>query len=100
MQIDITGRRMVVSSYLRTLITTKLARVFRHLSDDGLSAAVIVAREKLEKVVEVTIHARAEHFLHAVGRGPTWQFASTTVAERLDHQVRTLKGKWKGRRRR
>lgn len=91
---------MAVSGYLRALVNTKLARVFRHLSDAGLSAAVVVSREKLEKVVEVTLHARGEHFLHAVGNGPTWQFASTMAAERLDHQAAKLKGKWKGRRRR
>ena len=100
MQIEITGRRMAVSNYLRSLVTTKLARVFRHLSDAGLSASVVVSRAKLEKLVEVTIHARGEHFLHAVGSGPTWQFASTMVTERLDHQASTLKGKWKDRRRR
>jgi ribosomal subunit interface protein len=100
MQIEITGRRMAVSTYLRTLVTTKLARVFRHLSDAGLSASVVVSRAKLDKLVEVTIHARGEHFLHAVGSGPTWQFASTLATERLDHQASTLKGKWKGRRRR
>jgi ribosome-associated translation inhibitor RaiA len=48
----------------------------------------------------VTVHARGEHFLHAVGHGPTWQFASTLVAERLDQQAARLKGKWKDRRRR
>ena len=100
MQIEITGRGMAVSNYLRSLVTTKLARVVRHLSDAGLSASVIVSREKLDKRVEVTVHARAEHFLHATGSGPTWQFASTQVAERLDHQASTLKGKWKDRRRR
>ena len=100
MHIEITGRRMTVSNYLRSLITTKLARVVRHLSDAGLSAAVIVSREKLDHVVEVTIHARGEHFLHAVGGGPTWQFASTMAAERLNQQASKLKGKWKDRRRR
>jgi len=69
MQIEITGRRMAVSSYLRSLVTTKMARVFRHLSDAGLSASVVVSRAKLEKLVEVTVHARGEHFLHAVGNG-------------------------------
>ena len=64
-------------------------RVFRHLSDAGLSASVVVSRAKLEKLVEVTVHARGEHFLHAVGSGPTWQFASTMVAERLDQQAST-----------
>jgi ribosomal subunit interface protein len=100
MLIDIKGRRVAVSGYLRALISKKLERVFRHLSDAGLSAAVIVWREKLEKVVEITVHARGEHFLHAVGTGATWQTASTTVVERLDHQAARLKGKWKGRRRR
>jgi ribosomal subunit interface protein len=100
MQIAITGRRTTVSSYVRSLIASKLSRVFRHLSDAGLSAAVIVSREKLEHIVEVTIHARGDHFLHAVGGGPTWQFASTMAAERLDQQAGRLKGKWKDRRRR
>ena len=100
MHIEITGRRMAVSSYLRSLVTTKMARVFRHLSDAGLSASVVVSRAKIDKLVEVTVHARGEHFLHAVGNGPTWQFASTLVAERLDQQAARLKGKWKGRRRR
>ena len=100
MQIEITGRRMAVSSYLRNLVNTKMARVFRHLSHAGLSATVVVSRAKLEKLVEVTVHARGENFLHAVGNGPTWQFASTMVAERLDHQASRLKGKWKDRRRR
>ena len=100
MQIEITGHRMAVSSYLRTLVTTKMARVFRHLSYAGLSATVVVSRAKLEKLVEVTVHARGENFLHAVGNGPTWQFASTMVAERLDQQASRLKGKWKDRRRR
>jgi len=100
MHIEITGRRVAVSTYLRSLVTQKLARVFRHLSDAGLSAAVVVSNEKLDKVVEVTVHARGEHFLHAVGDGATWQSASTAVAEKLDRQGRTLKGKWKDRRRR
>jgi ribosomal subunit interface protein len=100
MQIEITGHRMAVSAYLRSLVTTKMARVFRHLSDAGLSATVVASRQKLDKIVEVTIHARGEHFLHAVGSGPSWQFASTMVAERLDQQASRLKGKWKDRRRR
>jgi ribosomal subunit interface protein len=100
MHIEITGRRVAVSGYLKTLIVKKLQPVFRHLSDAGLSASVVIWREKLEKVVEVTVHARGEHFLHAMGTGPTWQFASTTVVERLDQQTAKLKGKWKDRRRR
>jgi ribosomal subunit interface protein len=100
MQIEITGRRVAVSGYLRSLITTKMARVFRHLSEDALSATVVVSREKLGKLVEVTVHARGEHFLHAVGSGPSWQFATTMVAERLDQKASKLKGKWKDRRRR
>jgi ribosomal subunit interface protein len=100
MQIEITGHRMAVSSYLKSLVATKMARVFRHLSHAGLSATVVVSREKLDKLVEVTVHARGENFLHAVGNGPSWKFASTMVVERLDHQASKLKGKWKDRRRR
>jgi ribosomal subunit interface protein len=100
MEIEITGRQIAVSGYLRSLVNTKLSRVSRHLSDAGLSAAVVVSRTRLEKVVDVSVHARGEQYLHAVGSGPTWQVASTMAAERLDHQASTLKGKWKDRRRR
>jgi ribosomal subunit interface protein len=100
MHIEITGRRVAVSGYLRSLIIGKLDRVFRHLSDAGLSAAVVVSREKLDKVVEVSVHARGEHFLHAAGNGPTWQSASTMAIEKLDQRATKLKGKWKARRRR
>jgi ribosomal subunit interface protein len=98
MEIEITGRRMAVSGYLRSLINTKLSRVARHLSDAGLTA--VVSRAKLEKVVEISVHARDERYLHAVGGGPSWQFASTMATERLDQQASKLKGKWKDRRRR
>ena len=52
MQIAISGRRMAVSSYLRSLVNAKMARVFRHLSDAGLSANVVVSRRKLDKLVD------------------------------------------------
>ena len=83
---------------------------FRGLLIAGFAAVMTVglyhrlrsnaSREKLEKVVEVSVHARGEQYLHAVGGGPTWQFASTMAAERLDQQASKLKGKWKDRRRR
>lgn len=100
MQVEIKGRRLIVSGYLRNLITSKLARVFRHLSDAGLSASAVCSREKLAKVVDITVHARGEHFLHAEGAGETWQAATTMAVEKLDQQAVRLKGKWKGRRRR
>ena len=52
MQIEITGHRMAVSNYLRSLVTTKMSRVFRHLSHAGLSATVVVSREKLVRYEE------------------------------------------------
>ncbi len=100
MAISITGRRITPSGYLKTLISRKLQRVFRRLGDAGLSATVVVSREKLEKVVDISLHARGDRILHASGSGDTWQLASTIAVEKLERQADTLKGKWKDRRRR
>jgi putative sigma-54 modulation protein len=100
MRIELTGRHVVVSPGLRNLVTRKLAKVERLLSRTGLSATVIVTTEKLKNVVEVTLHARGEHFLHAIARADTWATAMTGVVSKVLHQGERLKGKWQERKRR
>ena len=79
MRVELTGRHVDISPGLRTLVTRKFAKVERLLSGAGLSATVVVTKEKLKHVVEVTLHARGEHFLHAVAKEGTWPTALTTV---------------------
>jgi len=100
MRVELTGRHVDISPSLRNLVSRKFAKVERLLSGNGLSATVIVTREKLEHVVEVTLHARGEHFLHAVAKESTWPTALTTVVGKVLHQAEKLKGKWQERKRR
>lgn len=100
MRVELTGRHVEVSPGLRNLVTRKLAKIDRLLSSAGLSATVVVTKEKLRNVVEVTLHARGEHFLHAVAKAETWATALTTVVDKVLHQGEKLKGKWLERKRR
>ena len=100
MRIEITGRHVAVSPGLRTLVDRKLARVLRRLNDAGLSATVIVSKQRQDNLVEVTLHARGEHFLHALGKGKEWEIAANAVVEKLERQTEKLKTKWAARKRR
>jgi ribosomal subunit interface protein len=100
MRVELTGRHVVISPGLRTLVTRKFAKIERLLNDAGLSATVVVTKEKIKNVVEVTLHARGEHFLHAVAKEETWPTALTTVIGKVLHQAEKMKGKWQERKRR
>lgn len=93
MRLELTGRHVAISPGLRTLVTDKLARVLRQVNDAGISAAVIVTKEKYLKVVEAALHARGERFLHAVARAETWEAAVNAAVEKLEQQARKMKGK-------
>lgn len=100
MRLELTGRHVAISPGLRTLVTDKLARVHRQVNSSGISAAVIVTKEKFLKVVDVALHASGERFLHAAARAETWEAATTAAFEKLEQQARKLKGKREQRRRR
>jgi putative sigma-54 modulation protein len=100
MRLELTGRQVEISPGLRTLVDDKLARVMRRVNSSGISAAVIVTKEKFMKVVEVALHARGERFLHAVARANTWEAAVHAATEKLEHQAEKMKGKWQVRKRR
>ena len=100
MRIELTGRRIAISPGLRTLVDRKLAKVRRVLNDAGVSAAVVVTKEKINNVVEITLHARGEQFLHAVAKATSWETAMTNVVAKVMHQTEKVKGKWQERKRR
>ena len=70
------------------------------LNDAGVSAAVVVTKEKVNNVVEITLHARGERFLHAAAKATSWETAMTTVVAKVMHQTEKVKGKWQERKRR
>jgi ribosomal subunit interface protein len=100
MRLELTGRHLVISPSLRHLVTRKLAKVHRVLNDTGVSAAIIVTTEKVSNVVEITLHARGERFLHAVAKASTWETATTNAVAKILHQAEKVKNKWQERKRR
>jgi len=100
MRLELTGRKVVISPGLRRLVDRKLAKLLRQLNDSGISASVIVSKQKFECVVELNLHARGERFLHAIARGETWEIAVADAVEKVLHQAQKAKGKWQERKRR
>jgi putative sigma-54 modulation protein len=100
MRVELTGHQIDISPGLRNLVDRKLAKVHRVLNDAGVSAGVVVKKERVKNVVEITLHARGERFMHAVGKAPTWQTAMTAAISKLMHQTEKVKGVWQERKRR
>jgi putative sigma-54 modulation protein len=100
MRVELTGHQVDISPGLRNLVDRKLAKVSRVLNDAGLSAGVVVKKEKVHNVVEVTLHARGERFMHAAGKAATWEAAMTLAVAKLLHQTEKVKGLWQERKRR
>ena len=100
MRLELTGRHLAISPTLRNLITRKIGKVHRMLNDSGVSAVVVVSREKINNVVELALHARGERFLHAVAKATTWEAATTDAVAKILHQTETVKNRWQERKRR
>jgi putative sigma-54 modulation protein len=100
MRVDLTGRHVEISPGLRRLVERKLQKVHRQVNDAGLSATVVVTKEKINNVVELTLHARGEQFMHAVAKAGAWETAMTAVVAKVLHQLEKTKGIWQERKRR
>jgi ribosome hibernation promoting factor len=100
MRVELTGRHVQISPGLRRLVERKLEKVKRVVNDAGVSAAVVVTKENINNVVELTLHARGEQFLHAVAKATSWETAASDVVAKVLHQVEKMKGKWQERKRR
>ena len=100
MRVELTGHQVEISPGLRNLVDRKLLKVSRVLDSAGLSAGVVAKKERVNNVVEITIHARGERHMHAVGKAQTWQSAMTLAVAKLLHQAEKVKGVWKERKKR
>ena len=100
MRLELTGRHLVITPALRRLVERKLARLERMLNDAALSAQVVFTVEKHQRRADVTLHARGEKFLHAVGVAGVWEAAMGDAMEKLLQQAQKVKGKWQERKRR
>ena len=83
MRLELTGRHVDITPALRRLVDTKLAKLERLLNDSAVSAQVVLSREKYRLQAEITLHARGEKFLHAVGRSAVWESSLTQAIDKL-----------------
>ena len=100
MRLELTGHHTDITPPLRQLVERKMAKFDRMLNSAAVSAHVICKLDKYRHVVDVTIHARADHMLHGQGQGTTWQAALKGATEKIEKQARALKERWKTRKRR
>ena len=99
MRLELTGRHVTITPALRKVVERRLARMERMLNDSIVSVQVVLTREKTRHHVEMTLHARGEHFFQADAAGRDLPTALGAATEKLEHQVQKLKSKWTERKR-
>ena len=99
MRIDITGRHVEITPALRQLIERRLARVERLLNDSAVSASIVLTLEKYRHRTEVIVHARGDKMLRGLGEGNGWTLSIRQAMEKVEQQVKKVKGKWTERKR-
>jgi putative sigma-54 modulation protein len=101
MRLELTGRHIRITPGLRQLVEDGLQKLDRVLNDRAVSLQAVVSQEKHRHHVELTLHARGDHFFHGAGKGKDWEAAINQAVDKVEQQARKLKGKWtEGRRRR
>jgi putative sigma-54 modulation protein len=99
MRLELTGHHVDITPPLRQIVERRIAKFERMLNSAAVSAHVICKSDKYRRVIDVTIHARADHMLHGQGQGATWQAAMKQAADKVEKQARDLKERWKERKR-
>jgi putative sigma-54 modulation protein len=101
MRLELTGRHIRITPALRQLVQDGLEKLERVLHDGAVSLQAVLSQEKHRHHVEMTLHARGDHFFHGAGKGKDWEAAINQAVDKVEQQARKLKGKWtEGRRRR
>jgi len=94
MRLELTGRHVTITPVMRKSVERRLAALSRLLNDSIVSIQVVVSREKSRTHVDLTLHARGDHFLHGAATGRDLPAALGAAAEKLEHQAQKLKSKW------
>ncbi len=100
MRVLLTGRHVEITPQLRQLVDRKLGKLGRVLNDSIVSAQVVLTREKYRHLAEVTVHARGDHMLHALGDAGGWTMSLGQAVEKISQQAHKVKEKWETRKRR
>ncbi len=99
MRLTVTGRQVVITAGLRTLVEKKLTKLVRVLNTRAVSAQVELTLEKIRHVAEIHVHARGGHVLQGRAVTTSWGESVSEAADRIVQQAETLKGKWETRKR-
>src|SRR6188768_1008159 len=94
MRLELTGRHARITPGIRRLVDERLQKLDRLLHDRAISLQVVLFLEKYRHRVEMTLHARGEHFFHGTGSGTGWELAINQAVGKINQQARKLKGKW------
>lgn len=94
-----TGRQVDITPTLRRLVDTRLARLERRFDEALVSAQCVLSKEKNRFVVELAVHARQDHRLHAVGTTDAWGTSLTAAVQKVIQQAEKIKGRWQERKR-
>jgi putative sigma-54 modulation protein len=94
MRLELTGRHVTITPAVRGAVERSLARMGRLLQDSLISVQVVITREKARHRVEMTLHARGEHFMHGAATGRDLAAALGAAAEKIEHQAQKLKSRW------
>jgi putative sigma-54 modulation protein len=98
MKLIVTGRQLAVTDAIREEVDKRFRKLERLLNDSAVSGQCVLAREKRGFVCEITVHARGDHILHAVGRHAQLTAAVGAAAEKIGQQAHKLSDRWKRRR--
>ncbi|MGH7340639.1 MAG: ribosome hibernation-promoting factor, HPF/YfiA family, partial [Candidatus Rokuibacteriota bacterium] len=94
MRLELTGRHVTITPAVRKAVERRLARLARLLNDSIVSTQIVVTREKSRTHVDITLHARGDHFLHGEATGRDLPTALGAATEKIEHQAQKLKSKW------
>lgn len=100
MRLELTGRQVDITPALRRLVTGKLSKLERMLNDRAVSAQAVLSRQKHGVRADITLHARGEKFLHAVGNGTAWEASIGQAIGKIAQQAQRIKSKYENRKRR
>src|SRR5262249_18426712 len=99
MKLTVTGRHVAVPEATRSDLTKRLGRLERVLSNGIVSVQCVIGKERQAFVCDLTVHARGDHMLHAVGRANRVDAAIQQAVERAGQQAKRLADRWKTRKR-
>lgn len=90
MEINITGDNIEITDPLREVINRKLNKVVRHFNNNIISLNVILKNQKLNNIVEATLHVSGAE-INAKGISDTMYKAIDVMVNKLDRQIRRYK---------